>query len=211
MTTTLLHLDSRHRTNQSDKDGGKSLFHLITPLRNVSCVELLSASIPVSWYTVVSGKNTFTLTQGGTDSIVTIVPGQYTMTTLAQAVASAINLTDFTVTTHAATLRIVFQYNAAFSVSIPTEELSFVLGFGGSAVNKPHASVTNALTSPYIPELITPYISIGIRQFGSGFASGTGREVPALFMVPVDQVFGGNLNYNSESHFKQVKKTCTGR
>ena len=203
-TTTLLHLDSRHRTNSQSDGGGKAVFHLSTPLRPISCVELMSASIPVSWYTVVQDKNAFTLTHGGNDSTVSIVPGQYTLATLAQAITSAINIANFTVTAHQPTLRLVLQYNAAFTVRIPSEELASVLGF--TAVNTPFASVNNALTSPSIPELIPAYVSVCVKQLGSGYSSGTGREEPALFMIPVDQVSGGNLNFNSESHFKQSKK-----
>jgi hypothetical protein len=203
-TTTLLHLDSRHRTNSQSDGGGKAVFHLSTPLRPISCVELISASIPVSWYSVVQNKNAFTLSHGGNDSTVTIVPGQYTLATLAQAITSAINIANFQVTTHQPTLRLVFQFNAAFTVRIPSEELASVLGF--TAVNTPFASVNNALTSPSIPELIPAYVSVCVKQLGSGYSSGTGREEPALFMIPVDQVSGGNLNFNSQSHYAQPKK-----
>ena len=98
----------------------------------------------------------------------------------------------------------MLQYNAAFTVRIPSEELASVLGF--TAVNTPFDSINNALTSPSIPELIPAYVSICIKQLGSGYASGTGREEPALFMIPVDQVSGGNLNFNSQSHYAQSKK-----
>ena len=92
MSTTFsyLYLDSRHRNNQSDDDG-RANFSLSTPLRSVVSAELVSASIPVSWYTIAQGKNTFELTHSGSTTTITITEGVYTLTTLATAVQSAIN------------------------------------------------------------------------------------------------------------------------
>ena len=73
MSTTFsyLYLDSRHRNNQSDDDG-RANFSLSTPLRSVVSAELVSASIPVSWYTIAQGKNTFELTHSGSTTTITI-------------------------------------------------------------------------------------------------------------------------------------------
>ena len=57
MSTTFsyLYLYSRHRNNQSDDDG-RANFSLSTPLRSVVSAELVSASIPVSWYAIAQIK-----------------------------------------------------------------------------------------------------------------------------------------------------------
>ena len=203
MSTTFsyLYLDSRHRNNQSDDDG-RANFSLSTPLRSVVSAELVSASIPVSWYTIAQGKNTFELTHSGSTTTITITEGVYTLTTLATAVQSAINTANFTVAVQTTTNRLLFTFNAAFSLLVSHDQLASVLGF---QKNVTVASQNNVIRSTRVPELLPPYVSVCIKQLGSSYASGLGHELPSTFLVPCDQNSGSVCNFNGGSHFEQKK------
>lgn len=204
MTTTFssyLYLDSRHRNNKSDDDG-RSNFTLSTPIRSVVSTELVSASIPVSWYTVIQGKNTFELTHSGSTTNITITEGVYTLSTLATAVQSAINTASFTVAAQTTTNRLLFSFNAAFSLLVSHDQLASVLGF---EKNVTVSSQNNVIRSTRVPELLPPYVSVCIKQLGSSYASGLGHELPSTFVIPCDQNSGSVLAFNSSSHFSQKK------
>ena len=200
-TTTFLYLylDSRHRNNPSDDDG-RANFNLSTPLQSVVSAELVSASIPVSWYTVIQGKNTFQLTHSGSTTTITITEGVYTLTTLATAVQSAINTASFTVAVQTTTNRLILTFNAAFSLLVSHDQLASVLGFHK---NVTVSSQNNVSRSTRVPELLPPYVSVCIKQLGTSYASGLGHELPSTFFVPCDQNSGSVCNFNTGSHFSQ--------
>ena len=200
-TSQLLYLDSRHRSNQSDDDG-RSNYQLSTPLRSVLSAELVSASIPVSWHTIVDSRNTFQLTHSGSTTTITVAAGQYTLTTLAAAVQTAIDTANLTVSVQTNTNRLIFTYNAAFTLIVSNAQLASVLGV---QLNTSISSVDNVIISSRVPELLPPYVSICIKQLGSSYASGLGNELPSTFMVPVDQNTGSVCNFNTHSHFEQKK------
>ena len=204
----LLQLDSRHRSNITD-DNGRSIFHLASSLKGVTSVELVQACLPHSMYTVGAPNNAFQLTQGGSTVTVTLDPSIYTLTTLATEVQSKINVNNFSCTAgQTTTLKLLFSFNAAFSIRVTSEQLAAVFGLTRNTI---HTSVGNALQSQFCCELSSPSISVTSRALGSSYASGLGREVPPLYTIPVDQSAGSMLVFNSQSHFIQKKRYSNPR
>jgi hypothetical protein len=71
----IFYVNSRNRTS-----GTNSNFFYSLNLKDsdrYSHAVILQASIPKSYYLVVSGQNTFTLTENGSDATITISPGNY--------------------------------------------------------------------------------------------------------------------------------------
>jgi len=155
-------------------------------------------------YTVSAPNNTFELTQGGATATVTLDSSIYTLTTLATEIQSKINVASFTCSAgQTTTLKLLFSFNAAFSIRITSEQLAAVFGLTRNTL---HTSVGNTLQSQFCCELSPPSISITSRALGSAYASGLGREVPPLYTVPIDVNAGAMITFNSQSHFIQKKR-----
>lgn len=59
--------------------------------QNYDRVVLLAASIPKSYYLIISGSNTFTLTENTSSVTITITPGNYTRSSFASTLQSLLN------------------------------------------------------------------------------------------------------------------------
>ena len=198
----LLQLDSRHRQNDTH-DPGRSLFDLACSIPNCKSIELVSASIPTSYYTIAPGRNTFILTTSLASSTITIAPAIYTMASLATIITGTVSLSNFAVTASTSSLKLTFSYNGAFTIQIPGEQMASVLGLPQGMV---HSSSGNALTSINACELSPPVINITSNAIGPCYMAGTGRELPPTFCVPVDVDSGSMINWNYENQFRQKKQ-----
>ena len=198
----LLQLDSRHRSNNTH-DPGRSEFDLACSISNCKSIELVSASIPTSYYTVAAGRNTFVLTTSLASSTITIAPAIYTMASLASTITATVSLNNFAVTANTTTLRLTFAYNGAFTIQVPGEQMAAVLGLSKGTV---HSSSSNNLTSINACELSPPVINITSNSIGPCYMAGTGREIPPTFCVPVDVDAASMINWNYENQFRQKKQ-----
>ena len=80
---------------------GSTEFKLLNPYRDFSRIDLESIVLTKSWYVIMNGiNNTFDFTVAATPYTATIAEGNYTETTLAVAIETAMNLVfaGFTVT-----------------------------------------------------------------------------------------------------------------
>ena len=177
---------------------------MASSLKDVTSVELVQACLPHSMYTVSAPNNTFQLTQGGATVTVSLDPAIYTLTTLAAEIQGKVNVAAFTCSAgQTTTLKLLFSFNAAFSIRVMSEQLAAVFGLTRSTI---HTSVGNTLESQFCCELSPPSISVTSRALGSAYASGLGREVPPLYTVPIDVNAGAMITFQSQSHFIQKKR-----
>ena len=203
----LLYLDSRHRSNPT-QDNGSSTFALTAPLHKVRSVELVSAVLPHSFYTVPEGKNTFILSISGLASATISIPiGIYTLTSLAASLQTTINVSGLAVAASLTTLKLTFTYtSAAFSVTPQSDLMGALLGL---APNIAHTSSANTVASSSCCELTPQCIHLTSKKLGSSYTSGTGRELPSTFTIPITEDAGSVIVFNNESSYRQKKNYPT--
>jgi hypothetical protein len=161
----LLHLDSRFRQNTS-APSGTPVFQLQGGPIRTSKLRLVSATIPVSWYTFTTADNTFVITPtGGSATSVTIAAGFiYTLTGLATALQSAINtalgISTFTVTASTSSLKLLLTHpSVGFTVTFASDRIAEVLGFANAGTVATSGSDV-FLSSTHVCELTTPSVHI---------------------------------------------------
>lgn len=90
---TTVHIDSRDRDYDMHPSSSSFYVELPEQLKNISSAVLLSAEIPLSFYvfSAARGTSSVTVTWNGTTQIVTIPDGNYSLTTMAVALETALN------------------------------------------------------------------------------------------------------------------------
>lgn len=168
----IVSIDSRDRLTGGSLDSFKvDLSESVTGSR----VRLVDCIIPMSMYTVETGRDTFTLTEGVTSVTVQLRTGMYTGTTLAAELAYQLNLASPTPLTYTVTYNndyFLFSLPPGWtSFTFPNNMLADVLGFNrGSTVT----AMTNSLRSPKTPHINPPdYLFVTINELPStGVSSG---------------------------------------
>lgn len=184
--------------------------------------KVTSATVPYSWYNVDSTNNNFYLTEIPSPSqLVTILPGNYTGTTLALALQSALNLASpnlktYTVSYDSTTLKFTI------TVNVPTFSLSFnvannmhaILGFPNNYVTPDVASVTSnelSVINPIKEVMIRSNIVGGIDN-GYGILTDVPSDDEILCVVPTTGIFGSDIRYvsNPDEPFCCVSQSVLG-
>lgn len=128
MEYTELYLDSRQSIaavgNYANTDN--ALFYFDFPIQNILYAKVIEAEIPVSYYTINSTNNTFTLTDTSSATI-TLTPGNYNSSTLATTLAASLTAGSpggrtYTVTFNSTTQKFTIVVNTG----------TFSLTFGSS-------------------------------------------------------------------------------
>jgi hypothetical protein len=205
----LLHLDTRFRQNVT-APSGTPVFQLQGGPIRTSKLRLVSATIPVSWYTFTSADNTFVITlTGGSATTVTVAPGFiYTLTGLATAVQSAINsalgISTFTVTASTSSLQLILMHpSVGFSLTFASDRTAEVLGFDRAGA---YATIGSDvfLSSTHVCELTTPSVHITGSLGASSYHPATGDTSVPLFVVPVTEDGGGVIVWNERTAYEQA-------
>lgn len=142
---------SENRNISNDPYGNSYTLHLTTPIKDVSKVELLHASVPNTLYNLTNGTGVFALSNiyasqgvaGSTDTstltFFSIPKGFYSASGLATEMTNAVsNITDITVTYLLSEGKFLFTRPTTgntFSFYSNTSELSNLLGFTSSNTN----------------------------------------------------------------------------
>ena len=206
----LLHLDTRHRQNMAH-GSGKPLFALQGGPIRCSRLRLVSLTLPHSFPTFTAADRSFTITPaGGAPATVTLgTEAMYTLTSLATALANAINAalglgTAFTVTANTATLKLLLVHpSAAFSITFTSARTADILGFGEGA--KTYTSGANLfLASTHVCELATPNVLITSKDLGgSSYHPATGSVPVPLFVIPLTEDAGGVVVWDERATHEQ--------
>jgi hypothetical protein len=180
-----------------------------TPLENIQGFKVLEVQIPFSYYVIDTFNNTFTLTEpvGGGPFTVTLVPGNYTISTmtteLERALDDSLGAGDYTVTYSSSTQR--------FTVTSNVPE-AFVLTFGvaptddgttnprlwlGFAAGDNTATAGGVLVAPFVARMSGPdYLYLCSSRLGMlnnlTLRRGTlPQSGPIIARIPVDVNPGG--------------------
>jgi len=143
-----IYVTSANRDPAKYPYGNSYTLYLTTPIKDITTVELLYASIPNTMYNVNDGFQSigFTGTSGGPVVLSNIAPGFYGTETLAVAVSNATSLASgVTVSFLSGEGRFLFTRSTDFTMNIMTQELASLMGF-----DFPCSVVSsNALMTPY--------------------------------------------------------------
>lgn len=179
-------LDSRDRNSEKYPSPNQYVFTLPETFYNVTCARLLTAEMPASFFvfTADRGNTSMTVILNGTSHTVTIENGNYSFTTMATALKSALEAafagSTFTVTFNGATLKCsISTSNASDVIAVDTTGLStsaatqwglaYYLGFQRDVVAQGTGSITAPGLSNMNPEL---YVMLDIEELGSVVEAG---------------------------------------
>lgn len=182
---TVLNIDSRFRGNivTTNPEDASSASHFVfmchRVLRNVTSVKLTSMEFPNTFYALSSsrGNTSFTITYSLNTYTITIPDGNYSGTTVAAAINSAITtlignpLVGLVVSYNADTHQIVFNGLGNYTLTFPTSNtnaygngIGYNLGF--IKMQYALASTLTVLGSDVAPDLIQdPYIFLSINDW----------------------------------------------
>ena len=208
----LVEVNSRDRASTQTANSFRFVFQ--RPLKEIQTVELLSGTIPVP-YSLTQANNTFTFLEGTVKTSVTVPAGFYTPTTLASALATALNGIVGKVNTYTTALDSTSTY-LTVSRSAGTASFSFLFASGSppdtTDVNTPSAalgfpsadipSVNGVIKAPYpMDTLLTRvylYIDFESTLSLNAVERGAGRRSP-FGIIYFDQTTGGYKFLNKET------------
>ena len=200
----VVHVTSSRKLPQS-KSHSDFVCQLDQPLRDVRTISLLHASIPNSFYTIVSGHNSLTLTRSSTDHAITLTPGVYTATELAAHLQTKLSaaVTSFTVSYSSSLYKFVFtDPSVDYTITVTSERLQRTLGFSTSSL----ASTVKTATPPHVVQLSSNMVLIMSRAFKAK----THGPSPSSFAIPLDVSSGGIVSFNAKSHYSMRAEYDTG-
>ena len=207
-TRTTFHLDSRDRDYDIYPSSSEFVVELPETLNNVRSAVLVTAELPISYYvfSAARGNTHLRVTLGPVTQEVTIPDGNYTTTSMAAALKTALELsfpgTTFVVGFDAATLKCVITSSAGI-LSIDTTAavkrtewgLGYYLGFArGVVTTNVTSTVTGSRVAAMNPEnylLLDIGELNGLSQSALYAAGGSGRKTFAK--VPLN---GESYQYN---------------
>lgn len=180
-------------------------FFMDYPIQNIAMFKILEAEIPFSYYVVNSSNNTFLL-NGGT---VTLPVGNYTATTLATALQSALG-GGYTVTYSSQTQKFTITGSAPFNLIFGSADDNgltnprLVLGMNPGV----NSSSGNVLVAPNVGEVTGPnYLYVNSTSLGplfpvylpqyapNGRGGGKGTQMAKLQM----DVNPGEIQFHKET------------
>lgn len=205
-----LNLDSWDATSDENPSGGSVYswpnFYFTSRYPDVAAIKILSAEIPFGFYVINSSNNTFTYTEGATSYTITIAAGNYSGTTLASALQTAIaaRSAGFTVTYASSTLLFTFTHNTVTTWSLYFAGRNTLYSFMGFNPNTLYSGsgVGSVITSVNVAQATGPkYLYLNSRKIGPfinfNLADGSpaGGDFPGLAKIPINTTFGNTIFY----------------
>ena len=142
-------------------------------LNSYDSVVLLAASIPKSWYNVPSNYNTFTLTEKGVSTTITINPGSYTKINLATKLATLL-------TAGSVTLGNNWTYTCTYPAPTEPDDFKYTFTVSGNAGFQPSFTFTT----------VSPERQLGFEQNTTyTFVANTLVSVNAINLAYVLRMF----------------------
>lgn len=206
-----MHIKSQNRTS-----GIPEQFYvpLTGTLQNVVEMELLMFQCPNTTYNVTPYNNrldfTFNITSNYT---VYVTPGNYNICDFLCILQNEMNIAisgmpivnNFLLSYSAQTFRITFSATGPFSFNFnasPTLNMSFILGFGASALSFP--STGNVLIVPGAPEFWIPaFIYVNIQELGAQSETTSVLPDNPTFIIPITAGPGCVIVWNANANFYQ--------
>lgn len=205
------------------------------PLQDVVAIKILEVQIPYSWYVFNSVNNTFTMTENGTSVTVTIPIGNYTASSLATALGTAItavspNTLTYTVTYSNLTQKfiftsssnsLVFYFTFGAGQGIPNVQPNsgnknprLWMGFG-PGISSSSSGTPQTLTSTNVVLTSGPsYLYLNSQKLGSdvdvflpqgAFNLGGGKAGPQIAKIPINVNAGGIIFWQDPDPQKWFK------
>lgn len=193
----VVYIDSNFRSSGTSDNFTIDLSKQILNSNNYDRIVLTSASIPKSYYNIDDSNESFILTELGVDTLITLIHGNYSYSTLATALALALtnaspNTWTYTCTTSQLTGRYTFGVSGNGGVQpsfgFVNKFISLIIGFD-SAV---YPFVANALESPNVVNL---QLASAI-QVNSDIVAGSSS---VLSSITPDNPAYAIINYNEQN------------
>ncbi len=131
-----IYIDSRHR---KEPYGNAYTVFIQTPLKNVTHVELVAATVPNTMYNITNGKNIITVNTNN----YSISPGFYSSKGLYNAINAV--CTELCMTLFENEGKYVFINSSPFTVSVNSSELLNITGFTSGTLTSTIANPTNGI------------------------------------------------------------------
>jgi hypothetical protein len=175
------------------------------PINNITCVELLSVTLPNTIYKIQSYNNTFYWsTDDGTNQFNIMIPyGAYTIYNLLLYIQNQMNSTDpnnnYTLTYDSTTFKVTISSDNDFNMNFALPNTCCKeLGF-----NNTNTSFNTAITGSNAIQLYQPLsIFIVIKELGGN--NFTTSKFQYTFKVPLTVLSSGIIEFDTNSFFKQV-------
>lgn len=202
-----IYVDSRRR--EAGTYGNSYVLHIQTPLKNVSRVELVSATIPNTVYNITNGSNVF--------DACAISNGFYSASSLVSSVndSSGIGSTRLTFLSNEG--KFMFYSNVAFNITTVSSEFTRLTGITSSSTSQ-LAPASLGLTysgkyvikSPSVANLKTPgeYVYLDIEELRRPFAIDATTNVyksqsSTIFaVIPLDVSSGCLKTFKEQTDYK---------
>lgn len=136
--TREIYVDSRRRV--TGDYGNSYVLHIQTPLKNVSKVELVAATIPNTMYNITNGSNIF--------NTCSISNGFYSVSSLISSVNDFGDTTRLTFLSNEG--KFMFYSNVAFSITVNSVDFSRITGFTTTSSELAPSSMGLTYTGKYI-------------------------------------------------------------
>ena len=204
---TLL-VDSRDRDYAKYPSASQYVVNLPQTLNNVKSAVLISAEMPSTYYVFSAAKGTTSLrvTVNVTTNTVTIPDGNYTTTTMAAALKTALETafagTTFTITFNPATYKCTISISPSNTLTVDCTTavkntdwgLGYYLGFARGVATTGTATITGSLASNMNPEL---YYLIDIAELNAVDETAVGGRRGAFAKVPLQSGISQNSFYST--------------
>jgi len=199
------------------------LFRLNEPVTSIAAIKIIEVQVPFSFYVCNSSNNTFLLTDDlVTDAVVTITPGNYSSTTMATQLKTALELASpgrvytvtyagasaspntgkFTVSNDAGGIN-TFTLTFGSATDLGATNPRYLLGMGPGANT---STTSQVLVAPNVAAISGPnYLYVNCRTFGPVVRSvlpdgavslGGGAHGPQIAKIPISVQPGGVIYWS---------------
>jgi hypothetical protein len=167
-------------------------------------VKLTYASIPYTWYNIISSNNTFTLYEVPSGNFpLTIAPGNYGGAELATAVQTALNtsggLNTYTVTFNCQAMTFTITSTGVFTLGFnSTGSIAVRLGFAPGTIQPTGTSLTSTQTARLLADTEIFICSDLVGGIDNGFSKlqpGVATNTQILAVVPITGCFGSIISF----------------
>jgi hypothetical protein len=124
-----IYIDSRRR---NEPYGNSYTLHIQSPLKNVTKVELVSATVPNTIYNITNGSNVFSIS----DNVFSISNGFYSTCGLVEAVNNTISNNSYTFSFLNNEGKFIMISTDMFSMTVLSDEFTKLTGMSGTLVSK---------------------------------------------------------------------------
>lgn len=124
---SVFYIDSNNKLSSTDTHGNFSVKIEMPPNTKYNRVCLINCLLPKTYYMVMSGYNTFSLSENGTVSTVTLTPGNYSRSVFLTSIVTALN----TASSHS------YTYTASMASSSQVETGKINFGVSGNGAIQP--------------------------------------------------------------------------